>query len=108
MHIGEGNIFAAMRLALPEHGALIARRRRRDGVRRPPAYAEDHWEEIDRAVSEALAERAPVRVTVFDSGQEKTWEGALTFASGRLWIGAEGERVEMTGRLVTRVERIRP
>lgn len=93
MQVGFGNMFGMMRLMLPEHRDLMGERDLREGRRAMPVFSEDHWEELQRRVAQALRTRERVRVRVWDArlGREAdAGRGALAIRGAALGIEDAG------------------
>lgn len=56
-----------MRLMLPEHRDAMDERDARAGRLAMPVFSDDHWEEVQRRVAQALRTREPVRIRVWDA-----------------------------------------
>lgn len=75
MKIGEGNIFEAMRLVLPEHRELMERMERDVRRGKPPLLTEDHYEQMQYILSRALEEQIPIKVAVWMEYEQRVWMG---------------------------------
>ncbi|GGI98244.1 hypothetical protein GCM10010885_04760 [Alicyclobacillus cellulosilyticus] len=103
--IRDGNIFAAMRLLLPEHRATAETYRQQRERRQPPELSEDALTEMQFILQKAAARRKPVRLTLFDQAQDEMLLGIPEIRDGRIWIHTEdGRRLPLDGRRVLRVE----
>lgn len=66
VRVGQGNTFALMRLALPEHRELVKRRAQASKERIVPVYDQDHWDEVGQIIGEAIAGERPVQIFEWD------------------------------------------
>ncbi|KPV43165.1 YolD-like family protein [Alicyclobacillus ferrooxydans] len=89
MNINEGNIFEAMRLVLPEHRGVMSDWNRQRSASKPTALTEDEMEQIQYVLSEAVENRAKVRVTLFGDYGDMVLEGVPVY-DGRLRIVTDG------------------
>ncbi|HHY66506.1 MAG TPA: YolD-like family protein [Alicyclobacillus sp.] len=100
MRITEGNLFAAMRLMLPEHRDMAERMERESSRRREPELTEDQLAEMEYALSEVLETGSRVRITLFGPDEDEVWEGVPVLMSGRLYL------VDDAGKRVVPLERV--
>lgn len=107
MRITEGNLFAAMRLTLPEHREMAERMERESRRRRVPELTEDELSEMEYVLSEALEAGSKVRITLYGPDENEVWEGVPVFRSGKLYLQTAdgGKRAVALGRVV-RIERV--
>ncbi|BCJ86741.1 YolD-like family protein [Effusibacillus dendaii] len=84
MRIVDGNIFEAMRLMLPEDRELMERSRRESTRRRLPIISQDAWNEMAYILDEALHQKQPIRITLFEPHEDVIWEGIPVVKNGHL------------------------
>jgi hypothetical protein len=90
MRAGCGNTFGMMRLMLPEHRDVMGERDVRAGRGARPAFSEDHWDELQRRVTQALRTRERVRVRVWDVRQGREVDaGSGTLVTRGAVLGIE-------------------
>lgn len=89
MQIGEGNIFEAMRLVLPEHRELMERIARDRTRGKQPILAEDQYEEMQRTLQQAIAEQTPICVTVWADYERRTHCGLPVWYGQTLRLTSE-------------------
>ncbi|MCL6637348.1 MAG: YolD-like family protein [Alicyclobacillus sp.] len=100
MRITEGNLFAGMRLVLPEHRAAVTRWQADVRRQPPPALAEDVWQEMAYTWAAAEAQQRSLRVRLYTPEGEEVWEGLPESRGGELWLRtAEGRRRLDRGRV---------
>lgn len=89
MKITDGNLFAAMRLVLPEHRALMKQREKEAAKQNFPALAEDEREEMEYILEEALIRGEKVQVTLFAPYGNLILEGIPRMKRDQLYIQTE-------------------
>ncbi|CAB3389508.1 YolD-like family protein [Kyrpidia spormannii] len=102
MRITEGNLFAAMRLTLPEHREMVERLEREASRRRAPEWTEDRWSEIEYVLGEAVGTGSRVRISLFGPYEDEVWEGVPVLRNGRVYL----EAGDGAGRRAVPLERV--
>ncbi|MBX6395989.1 MAG: YolD-like family protein [Alicyclobacillaceae bacterium] len=101
MRITDGNLFSAMRLALPEHRDMAEQMERESRRRRAPALTEDQLAEMEYVLAEAMETGSRVRITLFGLNEDEVWEGIPVLRNGRLYLEDDsGKRAVPVERVV--------
>ncbi|MCL6594037.1 MAG: YolD-like family protein [Alicyclobacillus sp.] len=104
MRITGGNLFASMRLVLPEHREAVARLQAEVGRQPPPTLAEDVWQEMAYIWRAAQAQQRPLRVRLYTPEGEEVWEGFPESCGGELWLRTAAGRRRLDPARLTGLE----
>jgi hypothetical protein len=104
MPITEGNLFAKMRLTLPEHRAMVDEVRRLMNRNPVPRAAEDVHEQWEHVLRDAALRQLPVRITLIENGRETHEEGIPVIRGGELRLRGRGAWRRVNVHHITRVE----
>ncbi|MCZ8512490.1 YolD-like family protein [Paenibacillus filicis] len=81
---GKNILWEGSRMMLPEHKEQLIQHRAGLHRTEKPLLDEQRLEDLAQAVSIALHEEIPVRLTVFDGGERITVEGFVVYADPQL------------------------
>jgi len=96
--IGSGdNIYEGMRMIMPEHRDMINRMAREEKRRVRPILADYAIEEMGMTLSEAVAERLAIRVTLFGEWEDQMYEGVPEMRGQVMYVddGEKRHRMEL-------------
>ena len=106
MKINEGNVFEALRILLPEHRAATVKYRQERERPKPPTWDEQHLEELDAMLQEAVVTKNPVHIWITTNGEEHSVQGVIvtTDPDTLTVITTESRRYQLNLREITWIE----
>lgn len=104
MNIASGNIFAAMRLVLPEHRSAMDTMERSQRRTPLPQWSEDRLEELQIEISEAIANDAVVRITYWRDHAVYEATGRCKISYGRLLLLEAHQTIELLPQHILRID----
>ncbi|MFD1674888.1 YolD-like family protein [Alicyclobacillus fodiniaquatilis] len=86
MDIVDGNLYAAMRIILPEHRAEMRRMEQLSKARTKPILSQESLAEMTYTITEAIQDERSVRIELFATFENEIIEGSPTILNGKLQV----------------------
>ncbi|KUO97435.1 YolD-like family protein [Ferroacidibacillus organovorans] len=104
MNITNGNIFAAMRLVLPEHRSAMETMERSRQRTPLPQLSEDRLEELQIEIAEAISSDAIVRITYWRDYAVCEAIGRCKISYARLFLFDAHQVIELLPNHILRID----